>query len=275
MTDRVWWPLGMPQSPTATRLLCFPHAGGGASAYRSWTRAAPPELEVCPVQLPGREARIREAPFRRVDEAVAALLEVVRPYLDRPYALFGYSMGALLAYELTNALVRSGSPSPVALFAAAAGAPGFAGVDDTDALADSPTDARTDARSGGNPQSHRNLHALPDAAFKEALRDLSGTPDAVLEHEELMELMLPVLRADFELHETYQPGSAQPVPCPLVAFGGDDDPNVSVNELTAWEGFTAGAFRHIVYPGHHFFFETAGDDILAQVAQTLRTETNS
>lgn len=216
--------------------------------YRAWRREAAAGLEICALQLPGREARIRETPFRRIGDAVSAVSAELRPFLDRPFAFFGYSMGALIAYELVRALRSDGGVGPIALCVAAAGAPRD--------------------RSGAN---ERRLHALPDAAFKDALRELSGTPEAVLEHEELMELMLPVLRADFELHETYRIPEAGELrlDCPILAFGGDDDPNVPREDLEAWNACTSAEFRAVIYPGHHFFFETSATPMLRAVSSAM------
>ncbi|MFN8178109.1 MAG: alpha/beta fold hydrolase [bacterium] len=235
----VWWPLGPPRPASPARLICLPYAGGGASVFRSLRRAAGERLDVCPVQLPGREARIREAPFRNMASLAETLVDVLRPRLASPYGLFGYSMGALIAFELTGRLAAAGLPPPRTLFVAAATPP--------------------------HRRKNEAWHRLPDDRFREALRDLNGTPDAVLEHEELMALLLPTLRADFELCETHPSGRREAVDVPIVAFGGTEDPSVPLEDLRAWAELTRAGFRAITFPAHHFFLEARAAELLRHV----------
>jgi medium-chain acyl-[acyl-carrier-protein] hydrolase len=226
-----------------TRLFCLPFAGAGASVYRSW-RGGAPSLEICPVQLPGREERFREAPQRRLDELAALLVGELGPRLDEPYALFGYSMGALLAFEVAHRAVAAGRLPPVALFAAAAAAPHL--------------------------QDRREpLHRLPDADLVAALRRMDGTPPEVLGEAELLELLLPVIRADFEVCETWTPAARVPLACPIVAFGGSADPTVPSDRLDAWAEVTSGAFRAVRFAAAHFFLRSHEREILARVQETM------
>jgi len=244
MNPEAWWPFGAPSSAAGARLICFPFAGGGASVYRAWRRSSPPGMDICPVQLPGREGRIREAPFRRIEPLIDLLAESLPPGLFPPYAFFGHSMGALIAFELARRLVDRGHPPPAVIFPSA-------------------------ARPPHRMRRSHPLHALPDEAFRAALRDLEGTPDAVLEHEELMELLLPTLRADFELCETYEYRGPDPLACPVLAFGGSEDPNVSPEELRGWGEMTRGGFRDLILPGGHFFLETHSEEILRRVREAI------
>ena len=228
------------------RLLCFPYAGGGASIYRTWPSSLPPEIEVLPVQLPGREARIREPAFTSLPPLIDGLLPALgRGLLDGPVAFFGHSMGALVAYELARALRDAGSPRPLHLFVSARRAPDL-------------------------PARTAPIHALPEPEFRQRLRELNGTPEAVLEHPELMELLGPTLRADFTLIETYEPTSAPPLDCPITAFGGVDDPDVSEEEMAAWRRFTTAAFQLRMLPGDHFFLaQDSGEALRREIARAL------
>ena len=241
MNETRWLPSGAPHETAKVRLFCFPFAGGGASTYRTWRKALGPEIEVCPVQPPGRESRIREDPFRRLEPLVETVAVTLRPWLAWPFALFGHSMGALIAYELARFLPSLGLPGPLHLFV-----------------------------SGATPPHRRapsqKTHALPDDAFKSALRDLDGTPEAVLAHPELMDLMLPTLRADFEMCETYAPAELERLACPITAFGGSEDAQVSPGDLTAWSALTRAGFEACLLAGDHFFLGPRAGEILERIA---------
>src|SRR5512132_3878400 len=171
MNDAAWWPFDAPGSTGRIPLVCLPYAGGGASAYRLWRRLQPASIEVCPVQLPGREGRIRETPYRRVEPLAETLAGLLAPCAGRPFAIFGHSMGALIGFVLARRLRAMGLPGPAHLFVSAARPPG--------------------EMRRGEP-----VHTLSDESFVHALRALRGTPEQVLEHRELMELLLPTLKAD-------------------------------------------------------------------------------
>lgn len=242
-----WLPYRTPRPGARVRLYCFPYAGGGASAYRGWQAALPAAIEVWPVQPPGREGRLHEPAFTDavpLVEALAADLEH-DPGGGGPFALFGHSMGSLLAYELARTLARQGRPGPVHLFVSAHRAPQQPPPDDS-------------------------IHGLPEAEFRARLRRLNGTPEEVLEHPELMELLGPLLRADFALNETYGHRDGPPLPCPLTAFGGTADPEVTPDDLRLWADRTAARFRVHLYPGDHFFLHhAAAAPLRDQLAQEL------
>jgi medium-chain acyl-[acyl-carrier-protein] hydrolase len=224
-----WIAYHKPRPGARVRLYCFPYAGGAASIFRGWADALPAEIEVRPVQPPGRESRIREPAFTRVEPLVAAFLAGHGDDLGAmPAAFFGHSMGALLAYELARALRREGRPAPVRLFVSARRAPHL-------------------------PARERPIYALPEEEFRAELRELKGTPEEVLDHPELMELVGPLLRADFELIDTYEHAPGDPLGCPISAFGGIADATVSEEEMAGWRRHTAGPFRLRMLPGDHFF----------------------
>ncbi len=230
--NKAWWPFGSPGGGSRIHLVCLPYAGAGASVYRSWIGAVD-GVEVCPLQLPGREARIREPSWRDMNAAAESVASVLRTDIPGPFAILGASMGALLGYEVARRMKGKG---PVALFAAAASAPHRRRVTEP-------------------------LHRLGDADFREALRRLNGTPDAVLEHAELMELLLPTLRADFELCEMYRPQDVDPLEIPIVALGGFDDASVPPDELAAWGELTSAAFDVRRFTGDHFFLEAVSREV--------------
>lgn len=244
MTSDPWWPFGAPSRKERARLICFPFAGGGASVYRSWREAGPAGLEICPVQLPGRERRIRETPFRRVRPLVDRFMERASGEIPRPYAFFGHSMGALVAFELARELQDRRLPGPDLLIASA-------------------------ARPPHRMRRADPLHALPDQDFRAALRDLQGTPEAVLEHDELMALVLPTLRADFELCETYEYRDGRPLGCPILVIGGTNDPNVSPEVLREWDRMTQAGCGELILQAGHFFLDEHGGAILKRIEEEM------
>jgi surfactin synthase thioesterase subunit len=226
------------------RLFCLPYAGGGASLFRLWADKLPEDVEVCPVFLPGRERRMQEPPFKRLRPLVEALEQALQPFIDVPFAFFGHSMGALISFELTRHLRRSKWPGPVHLFAASFRAPQL-------------------------PDRNTPLHNLSDAAFIDMLSRIGGTPQSILEHAELMKMILPIMRADFELCETYEYASESPFDCSITAIGGQEDTLVSVQELEAWHVQTRSSFGLSLFPGDHFFLQNQQDKLLQALAREL------
>lgn len=229
------------------RLFCFPYAGGAASLYRGWADELPAEIEVLPIQPPGRESRLREAPVRDMDSLAAALETGLADELDRgPHAFFGHSLGALSAYELARRRRDAGHPEPVHLFVSAHSAPQL-------------------------PWEDEPLHDMPSDRFRERLRELQGTPAEVLDHPELMELVEPMLRADFQLNETYLHRPGEPLTTPVTAFGGLEDEDVPASQLAPWAELTRGPFQLRMLRGGHFFLHDrdARADLLGEIARTL------
>lgn len=220
-----------PQPGPRLRIFCLPYAGGGASIYRPWVRHLPPEVQVCPIQLPGREERLNETPFVQTSPLVENAAEALSPHLDVPYVLFGHSLGALLAFELARELRRLGLPAPRHLFVSAARAPHLA------------------------PR-ERAIHALPEGEFvAELCRRYGGMPPAVLQSAELMAMLLPILRADLAVLETYLHGIEPPLECPVGAFTGTEDPHVRREEVAAWREHTSGGFTLQLLPGGHLYLK--------------------
>jgi medium-chain acyl-[acyl-carrier-protein] hydrolase len=233
-----------PPAVPRLRLFGFPYAGAGASLFASWAEMLPEGVELNAVQLPGRENRLRETPITQLEPLLSLLLEAVRPYLDLPYAILGYSFGALLAFELTRCLRRSGAPLPHHLFVLGRRAPHLA-----------------------NPSPP--VHQYSDADLVSWMRDLGGTPALILEHPELLPIFLPILRADLTLHETYSYRSDAPLDLPISAFGGLRDSQASREELAAWREHTNGRYRLHLYPGGHFFVKNYQAMLLRDISAVL------
>jgi surfactin synthase thioesterase subunit len=227
------------------RLFCLPHAGAGASAYRDWPARLTPDVEVVPVRLPGRETRRREPLARSVTELVADVVPQLLA-VDRPVALFGHSMGALLAYELTHTLCVAGRP-PVHLFVS------------------------------GQQAAHRrvpgdDVHTLADDDLADHVAELSGTPRAVLDHPGMIDYLLPILRADFAVCETYEHTPRPPLDVPITALGGSDDEIFAGGGLTAWRELTTAATTLRQFSGGHFYLHDHLDDVIATVHTALYGE---
>jgi medium-chain acyl-[acyl-carrier-protein] hydrolase len=234
-----------PNAGAALRLFCFPHAGGGASAYRSWVFGAPASLEVCGVQLPGRESRWKEPRFRAVTEIVPQLVQGLSPWLDRPFAFFGHSLGALLAFETATALGVAGMRIPAHVFVSAHRAP-----------------------HRHNP--HAPMRHLGDEAFILEMRQrYGGVPQAVLDSPELLALMLPCLRDDFTMFETYEHRMPAPLSVPVTALGGTADRFVTADELADWKRHTTGGFAVHQLPGDHFYLQDGRDAVIAIITAAL------
>lgn len=228
------------------RLFCFPYAGGGAVIYRDWQKSFPPTIEVCPVQLPGHGERMKDPPFTQIKPLVEAAAEALLPFFDKPFAFFGHSMGTLIGYELAQLLRREKAAAPLHLFVAGHSAPHL--------------------RNRGVIS-----YNLPHDEFIEELRRLKGTPQQVLDHPELMELMAPLLRADFEICETYPPSTAMPLECPITALGGIDDVEVPQEKIEPWREHTTGHFSLDMLPGDHFFIHTAQPEIIRIIVREMRS----
>jgi len=229
-TFNSWIFAARPDQRARLRLFCFPHAGGGASMFRPWLDALPPEIEVCPVQLPGRENRLREPLYQQFAPLVQALAEALQPYFTLPFAFFGHSMGALLSFGLARHLRQQNASLPVQLFLSAYRAPQI-------------------------PNLEAPLHLLPEAAFIKKLLSFNGTNPEVLENEELRQFLLPIMRADFAVCGTFRYTPEEPLACPISVLGGLQDSRVRQEDLLAWREQTSSAFTQRMLPGGHFYLQ--------------------
>ncbi len=223
---------------SGTRLFCFPHSGAGASAYRDWERSLE-SARVCAVQYPGHETRYGEPLLRRMEPLVEGLAATLGARLEPPFALFGHSLGALVAFELARYLGRHGMPGPARLFVSACRAPHA-------------------------PNPFPPIYCLPEDQFQEVIAQMGEEADAVLQDVELWSVFEPILRADFEISDTYAFSPGPLLDCPILALGGRDDPFVEREALEAWKEQTRGQFRLRLFPGGHLYHRMAAGPLLLQ-----------
>jgi surfactin synthase thioesterase subunit len=229
----------------------LPYAGSGASLFRTWTDEIAEAIEICPIQLPGRENRLRESPFADLSLLSDVLVKALSPYLDMPYALFGHSMGALISFEVCRRLEQSAVIPPMHLFVSGRSAPDL-------------------------PDPHPVSPQLPDDEFIGELRRLQGTTEEVLENREFLQMLLPLLRADFTLSDSYVYTEKDPLSCPITAFGGFEDIEAPPDMLHPWAGHTRNSFEVHFYHGKHFFildeYKSMIEHISGRMMSSLTTD---
>lgn len=244
-----WIVRGRRPAAPAVRLFCLPYAAGGASTYAPWLTSFSGEVDVCPVELPGRQTRSRDSAFSRVGPLVDAIATGLAGEFGIPYALFGHSMGALVAFELARELRRRGVAGPSVLFVSGGRAPQL-------------------------PREHSPVHDQPDGVVLAKLRSLGALPAEICDEPELVELLMPTIRADLTLCETYEYRPEPPLACPIVAFAGDDDREVPPARVDPWREQTSSGFLRHVLPGGHFFLHSSQaavlDAVYAALAVALR-----
>lgn len=228
-----------PNRSAVVRLFCFPYAGGGDSIFRSWQQSLSDTIEVGPVQLPGRGSRIAEPPCADVNQLVRCAAQALAPFLDKPFALFGHSMGALIAFELARHLRRECRALPVHLFVS----------------------GRPSPQTISDPSDLGQL----DSELPEMLQRQIRNP-------ELRELVLPVLRADLALCKSYIYTPETPFLFPITAFGGLDDHGVARHCLEGWREHTTGPFVLRMLPGDHFFLDTYRLLLLEAISKELEQD---
>ena len=227
------------------KLLCLPYAGGASALFWTWQEHLPSCIDVAPILLPGRDRRRRDPSIESIQALAKKLVGGLEAELQSAFSIFGHSMGALLAFELCHALRARGLPQPEQLFVA-----GF--------------------RSPELPDRNPILHGLPEPEFVKALELLGATPPEILEFEGILALLLPTIRGDLKLVETYRWKERARLSLPITALCSRADPLVSIEEMQPWEQHTTADFALVQLEGGHFFLESARDEILAAV--TRRTE---
>ncbi|MBW4673425.1 MAG: thioesterase II family protein [Desmonostoc geniculatum HA4340-LM1] len=245
MTFNSWINCPQPNPQANLRLFCFPYAGGSSVIFRTWFNSLPRNVEACAVEYPGRGKQINLPPYTRLEALVKAIAPSLIPYLDKPFAFFGHSMGGLVSFELTRLLRLEYNLKPFHLFISARRAPQI-------------------------PRTKPPLHVLPDPELIEELRTLNGTPKAVLENPELMQIFLPVLRADFAVLETYIYTPQQPLDSPITILGGWQDKEVSHESLQAWQEQAMSTFSLQMLDGDHFFIHSHQNSLLKLISQELQ-----
>jgi medium-chain acyl-[acyl-carrier-protein] hydrolase len=238
------WFQVQPRSAARIRLFCFPYAGGSSAIFRPWSRELPREIELVPALLPGREFKLREPAYTRIELLVETLTREITPFLDKPFAFFGHSMGALIAFELARRLRDERGIEPEHLFISG-------------------------RRSPRVPRRDPHIHELPDAEFSAELEKMNGTPREVLEHQELMEILSPMLRADFALCHEYIYIPSEPLRCPITVLGGTRDEDAPDDELDAWCKETIGKCSVKMLEGDHFFINQQHATILPIIQRAL------
>ncbi|MFK2889778.1 thioesterase II family protein [Dyella flagellata] len=220
-------------------LFSIPHAGGSGYPYTAWRRRLPESVTVFGVRLPGRGPRITESPYRRMEPLASALCDAMTEKLDGPFVMFGHSMGALIAFEVCSRLQQRGFSASHLIVSG--------------------------AHPPHRPRGEKQLHLLPRNEFLQAIKNYRGIAAEIFEEEELVSMFVPILRADFELVETYPVRSHPPVACPITAFGGEQDHAVNADWLQEWSRYTSSSFRRQMFPGGHFFISTHEKEVLSAV----------
>ena len=243
-----WFSVFRDVSQVRKRIFCFPYAGGGPIAFRRWPYKLPEDVQMCAVHLPGREHRLREDPFTRMEPLLDALCEAIEPHLDQPFVFFGHSMGGLVSFELARLMRKRGMPLPMHLSISSFRAPQHSSV-------------------------IPGLHKLSDEALIDKLRSLNGTPEWVLQNSELMEMILPTIRADFELCDAYSYEEHEPFDFSISAFGGRDDHLISEESVKAWAIHTNADFSYELFPGGHFYIHTSSRNVvLGKLSEQLQDD---
>lgn len=242
--DNPWVYFPNPNPAAKLRLFCFHYAGGGGHVFHSWLKYIPSNVEMGIIQLPGRGRRMDEPPIKRLLPLSAIIAKELVPYLNKPFVFFGHSLGALLCFEITRNLRRDNLNQPKHLFISSAKAP--------------------------HQQNDREiLHDLPKSLLIEKLAEYNGTPSEVLSNDELLNLLLPVIRADFELFETYEFQPESPLECHMVAYGGEEDCSIDQEGLAAWSEMSTGSFLLRMFPGGHFYINSSQSTFLQTFAKDL------
>ncbi|MFI1647047.1 thioesterase II family protein [Streptomyces avidinii] len=233
-----------PAEGAPVRLFCFPHAGGAASYYFPMSRALSPDADVLAVQYPGRQDRRHERCVDDLRELADRVVAELRPWCDRPVALFGHSLGASLVFEVALRLQEAGDPAPVALFASGRRAP-------------------------SHHRENQLVHLAPDDRLLAEIKALSGTDPAVLADDELLRSVLPAIRGDYKAAETYRYRPGPALTCPITVLTGDIDPAVTAEEAAGWADHTDGSFALHRFAGGHFYLNQHSAEVIDLIRQQL------
>jgi medium-chain acyl-[acyl-carrier-protein] hydrolase len=239
-----WFSFPQPHPKAKLRLFCLPYAGSGANIFYKWPANLPTSVELVLVNAPGREHRLREKPFVRLQSLVESLGRALLPYADKPMAFWGHSLGGLISFELSRYLRRAFGLQPMQLFISACGAPHV------------------------TPKLPR-LHDLPDEEFVSKLRQVVGANTSMFNNIEFLKLLLPTLKADCAICETYSYTSEPPLDCAITVYGGIDDCNVKYEYLEAWQEETTGRFAMHLFRGAHFFIHSDEALVLKALSEDL------
>ncbi|TAE61954.1 MAG: thioesterase [Nostocales cyanobacterium] len=244
-TFNSWITCPQPNPNAKIRLFCLPYAGGSAVIFHKWSKNLPQTIEVCPIEIPGRGRQITLPPHTKMKSLVAEIATKIIPFLDKPFAIFGHSMGAQVSFELARLLRSDYNLQPIHLFISGRKAPQI-------------------------NSTKRDIYNLPDQEFWQEVSKLNGTPNEVIENAEMIELFLPILRADFTALETHIHTNQQPFNFPISVFGGLQDTGITQHQLEAWKEHTTSDFSVQMLEGNHFFLRESEKNLLHQITHKLR-----
>ncbi len=240
-----WIVIPKPNPAAQVKLFCLPFAGGSTVAFRSWGNLLPDFIEVNAVEIPGRGHRLTEPLIKVLENLVYNTAKGIIEQIDRPYVLFGHSMGSLLGFELAHYLTEHHGRPPLHLVFSGRGAPHVTSKE-------------------------KPIHELPESDFIREIKNYNGTPKEVLEHSELMQIMIPILRSDFQVCETYTyKKHMRKLNSPISVFGGLNDHSAPRSELEAWKEHTTGAFNLRMFPGDHFYLNSSEKMLLEALARDV------
>jgi medium-chain acyl-[acyl-carrier-protein] hydrolase len=226
------------------RVFCFPYSGGTAQVYRPLTNLLPDGVSVYAYELPGRGRRFGEEIPDRLAGIVEDAFLPIKGLIERPYAFFGHSLGGIIAFEMARHLRKQGHPLPRHLFVSGIRAPQV-------------------------PKREEEAFSLPRQEFIDKIKELGGTPSEILENEEMLDIMIPVLRKDFQLYETYSYSQDAPLSIPITAFGGRGDNFVTEGDIKKWSEHTSSLFEMRMFDGDHFFILDNMDNVAQLIAQAI------
>jgi medium-chain acyl-[acyl-carrier-protein] hydrolase len=241
----LWASCSKPNPQSSLRLFCFPYAGAGSTTFSAWSGLFSPEIELYLIHIPGRDKRFKESLYHDLLLLAGSLAEGLVPYLDKPFAFYGHSMGGLLSFEVARQLRSRYAQQPVHLFVSSHQAPHL-------------------------PDIQPSLRHLSDEELLIETERLYGAlPDIVRQDRELLQIFLPIMRADLTMLETYQYRASEPLDCPISVFGGREDASIHEDELSAWRDETVSAFSLKMFEGDHFFIQTKRADLVQAIRRDL------
>ncbi len=241
-----WFVTPNPLRTPKLRLICFPYAGGNSSTYTPWANKLTDGVELVAVQPPGRAARLFEQAFDTMDSLIEPLLNEIADYTREPYVMYGHSLGSRVCFELIRQLSVNNMSLPQHFIASGSKAP-------------------------HSQRDRKVTYNLPHDEFVEELRRMNGTPEEVLQNKELLEMLLPLLRADFAIAEVYQAEALMKYDCPVSVFGGKADKDVPIEKLKDWQAHFNPLIDIQTFPGGHFFIESDRDLVIEKVNITLES----
>ncbi|MEM9103882.1 MAG: thioesterase domain-containing protein, partial [Pseudomonadota bacterium] len=231
-----WFVIPNVRPQARLRLFCFPYAAGNASTYLGWIEYLPEDVELVVVQPPGRANRIAETPINTMPDMVKQVADEMEALLDKPYCLFGHSLGSRVAFEVMLLARSKGWPMPRHYIASGSSAPHVC-------------------------REHKHVSHLTDEEFIEGLMRFDGPIEKIISNQELVELFLPLLRADFNIADTYSKQPGVPLNVPFTVLGGCNDEDAMPHELPSWNQHFSREGQIVLFEGNHFFIESAQSEV--------------